>query len=365
MKVTLFRRQTTKGKVYYAKWQRNGRYVKRSLNTTSRKMALNIKEQMEAELTREKYGLVTEADWTPEDAWKEYLRLVSKRPSTIATEKFFWDEFWSWTTAPTLRCVRRADVSLFQKQLLAKGNSAVTVNDKVRQIGTVWNWLIREELYDGQNPFAGRRRLDEGPRKIRVIPWEQVETLLRTAAQRWREAEADYRTAQNAGKAWRDLRNLAYTRQSLYLGLVLAAYAGLRRGELLAARWEHIDWERETLAVQGTKTAGSHSLVHLHPTLRETLTAHRRDEGYIVAPDTKQGKGPLRFDFSKEWRVLRNACGLEDARLHDLRHSFATRLLDLGYPLKDIAVMLRHASTRQTEQYADLRTVKVQIGRLS
>jgi integrase len=71
-----------------------------------------------------------------------------------------------------------------------------------------------------------------------------------------------------------------------------------------------------------------------------------------------------RYDYKSAWTTLRKKVGLQDARWHDLRHSFATRLLDLGYSMKDIAIMLRHSSTRPTERYADLRVLKVRIGSL-
>jgi integrase len=294
--------------------------------------------------------------------------VVNKKPKTLQNEKCFWDQFWAWSGAPTLRSVRRSDVAEWQQHLLnEEGNSPVSINNKVRQVSTVWNWLKREEIYDGPNPFAGRKPLDEGPRKLRVIPWEKMKELLQVAEEGADLAAREAATDPDSLKK----RNLARSRRSLYLALVLGAYAGLRRKEILAVRWEHIDWERKELQVHGTKSEASHATVHLHETLESALLPYRKDAGYLVMAGkrtsrAKDRKHPVeyRYDYKSAWTTLRKKVGLQDARWHDLRHSFATRLLDLGYSMKDIAIMLRHSSTRPTERYADLRVLKVRIGSL-
>jgi integrase len=337
-KVTLYRpkgRNKKKGS-YYAKWMEDGRYVRRSLDTTDWSTAKDIRKELEAGLLSERFGLAVEVDLTWKDAWAEYIRIaLGKKPSTIEIEGLGWRQFFEWSKRPTLASVKRSDVAGFQRYLLDdRGNNVVTVNDKVRQLGTVWGWLTREEVITLPNPFSGRKRLDEGARKVRVIPWPIIEGMLT------RTREAD---------------------DPMHLVLVLGAYAGLRKGEILAARWEDIDWAGESLSVRGEKTKASQAEIHLHPALRDALTPYRQDSGHIVQPGKDAGSR-YRFDFRKQWERVKREAGIPEARLHDLRHSFATRLLDLGYSLKDIAVMLRHSSTRPTEIYADLRTVKVRIG---
>lgn len=361
--VTLFRPAAGKGN-WYAKWTVNGHERRKSLRTRDKKLAAKIRDEMEKALIGQEYGVLDDIDYTPEDAWAEYQKLVRKKAHTLTLERTFWFQFFAFCKAPTLRAVRRSDVPAWQKALLASGNAVTTVNDKLRQVGTVWNWLVKEEVFSGANPFAGRRRLDEGPRKVRVIEWAKVQNLLEIARQDMYDRAAAWVAAQNAGEPYVRLQAATETARGLYLSLVLAAYSGLRKAEALALCWEDFDWAENTIAVRGTKTAASTAKLHLHQTLREALEPYAHGSGYVVKPDKSTGANRYRFELKKEWQRLREKAGLPDARLHDLRHSFATRLLDLGYSLKDIAVMLRHSSTRPTEIYADLRTVKVQIGAL-
>lgn len=364
MKVTLFRPANGRGN-YYVKWRVNGVERRKSLRTRDKHLAVRIRDEMEKLAVEEEFGLISEdLDFTPEDAWDEYVKISQKKPHTLDTEKCFWDQFFSFCGALTLRSVRRVDVVAWQKHLIAEGNAVTTINDKLRQVCTVWNWLNREEVFSGPNPFAGRRKLSEGPRKIRVIPWEKVQGLLNAAQREMEQAQQAVTDAMAKEQPWLRLQRTADTARALYLSLVLAAYSGLRKAEALAVRWDDIDWGAEVIEVRGTKTAASSAKLHLHPTLRDALYPYRRDSGYVVRPGKEEGRARYRTDLKKEWQALREKAGLPDARLHDLRHSFATRLLDLDYSLKDIAVMLRHASLKTTEIYADLRTVKVKIGSL-
>lgn len=341
MKVTLFRPRKSDGKkgFYYVKWKpAGGKERRKSLEVTDLATARKIRDEMQRQLASERFGILDEIDYTPADAWKEYERLVSKPEPLLRHEKGYWDQFWNDTGVPTLRSVRRGDIAMWQKHLIEKKkNEPITVNTKCRQVAAVFSCLIREQVYDGPNPFVGRKVLDEGRRKVRFIPWETVEAVLDRA----KEVNTD-----------------------LYLVVVLGVLQGLRHGEILAARWEHINWKKGEFDITGTKTAGSSDTLPLHEVIRERLEPYKQKSGWIVKPDKEPGAHAYRWEFRKQWEALRDEMKLPSARIHDLRHSFACRLLDLGYPMAVIAKMMRHTSTRMTERYADLRTVKVQIGRI-
>ena len=60
------------------------------------------------------------------------------------------------------------------------------------------------------------------------------------------------------------------------------------------------------------------------------------------------------------WRIVRARAGLEDVRIHDCRHSFASRVLALGESLPVIAKLLGHNQMRTTSRYAHLERDSVQ-----
>ncbi len=124
---------------------------------------------------------------------------------------------------------------------------------------------------------------------------------------------------------------------------------GCRRDEILTLKWEDIDLEHDELRLRDAKTGAR--AVPLSPTARGVLTAIPRQPGN---PWVIFGRGPGTHlaNLNSSWGVVRREAGLEDMRLYDLRHSFASRALALGESLPTIARLLGHSQT--TARYAHL-----------
>ncbi|WP_456304407.1 tyrosine-type recombinase/integrase [Acetobacter okinawensis] len=72
-------------------------------------------------------------------------------------------------------------------------------------------------------------------------------------------------------------------------------------------------------------------------------------------------KGGYLTDLQKPWRRIRKAAGLEDVRIHDLRHSFASDALEMGADLTMIGRMLGHSDIKTTARYAHLKRENVRL----
>jgi site-specific recombinase XerD len=78
-----------------------------------------------------------------------------------------------------------------------------------------------------------------------------------------------------------------------------------------------------------------------------------KDNPYVI---TGQVEGQHLTDMQKPWRRLRKRAGLDDLRIHDLRHSFASDALQLGEDLPMIGKLLGHTQVQTTARYAHLKT---------
>ena len=131
----------------------------------------------------------------------------------------------------------------------------------------------------------------------------------------------------------------------------LLALTGCRRSEILSLRWEDVAFDESELKLPDTKTGAR--VVPLPPRAVELLASLPRIEGNPwVIPGRKPGTHLRQIDDA--WKIIRARAGLHDVRIHDLRHSYASRALALGESLPMIGRLLGHKQIETTARYAHL-----------
>ena len=131
----------------------------------------------------------------------------------------------------------------------------------------------------------------------------------------------------------------------------LLMLTGCRRNEIVALRWDEVDLERKEFRLRDAKTGPR--TVPLSPAVLRVLLQRPRVPGNPwVIPGGNDGEY-LKF-IHDPWCKVRARANLEDVRLHDLRHSFASRALVLGESLPMIGKLLGHTQVRTTARYAHL-----------
>ena len=126
---------------------------------------------------------------------------------------------------------------------------------------------------------------------------------------------------------------------------------GCRRNEILMLQWKDVDVDAGELNLRDTKTGAR--AVPLSPAAVQVLATLPRVSGSPwVIPGKKPGTHMR--NVNDPWEIVRKRAGLEDVRLHDLRHSFASRALALGESLPVIGKLLGHNQVETTARYAHL-----------
>ena len=129
---------------------------------------------------------------------------------------------------------------------------------------------------------------------------------------------------------------------------------GARKREVLDARWDGIDWQRNIWCIPISKN-GRARYVPLSDgaalLLRQRqLIAVEGCPWIFASPETGE---PYRC-INHSWDTARNRAGMPELRIHDLRHSFASFLVNNGRSLYEVQKILGHSSTKMTERYAHL-----------
>jgi integrase len=131
----------------------------------------------------------------------------------------------------------------------------------------------------------------------------------------------------------------------------LLILTGARLREILHARWEHVDFERGVIFLPDSKTGKKP--IYLSAASLAILAALPRIEGNPFVIPGEKARQP-RVDLKRPWAAVTKAVGLEGARIHDLRHSFASFGAGAFLGLPIIGKLLGHTQAATTHRYAHL-----------
>lgn len=131
----------------------------------------------------------------------------------------------------------------------------------------------------------------------------------------------------------------------------LLVLTGARLSEILNLRWEDVDLDLEIIQIQDSKT-GYKILPLSSPAVEVLEKAPHLENNPWVCPGARIGRHLV--NLQKPWRRLRADARLDDVRLHDLRHSFASMGAADGMGLPIIGALLGHKRASTTERYAHL-----------
>ena len=132
---------------------------------------------------------------------------------------------------------------------------------------------------------------------------------------------------------------------------------GARKREVLDAKWEDLDMERNIWRIPTTK-AGKARIVPLSDAasvLLIKLRQRKRCAHAFANPATLKPYSSVYYS----WHTARNEAGLNDVRVHDLKHSFASFLVNAGRSLYEVQTLLGHTQIKTTQRYAHLSTTSL------
>lgn len=219
--------------------------------------------------------------------------------------------------------ITKRDIGHWQEGMLAKGLAPTTCNRALSLLKCIFNCAVRWEMLKN-SPCKDVPALPEGEQRERYLSREEADRLLAVLAE-----DKDRQAAQV-------IRLLLFT--------------GARKSEILKARWENVDMERRILTVPLSKSGKSRH-VPLSDAAMAVLREIPRTSGWLFPSARRDNAISSVF---RVWDRVRRRAGLEDVRLHDLRHSFASFLVNSGCTLYEVQKILGHHNPKVTMRYAHL-----------
>ena len=226
----------------------------------------------------------------------------------------------------------------YVKTRLAEGSGGRTINMELgelsRAIGHKWSLL-----------WPKVRKLEERKEVGRALSPEEERKLLNTVA------------AQSSPNR----------SQTLATFIRIALLTGMRAGEIISLTWGQVDFERQVITVGRAKTAaGAGRQIPMNRDLFAVLSVHSawftkrfgeaETEHYLFPFGKPTPSDPSRpiTDVTGAWKALRKVAGVQ-CRLHDLRHTAATKMAEVGVPESTMLALMGHMSRAMLERYSHIR----------
>ena len=127
---------------------------------------------------------------------------------------------------------------------------------------------------------------------------------------------------------------------------------GARKNEVLHSKWQDFDLQRRTWRIPVTK-AGKVRHVPLSDGALSVLASLPKLDGCDYAFANPKTRKPF-ISIFYAWKTAREDAGLGEVRMHDLRHSFASLLVNSGRSLYEVQHLLGHAQAKTTQRYTHL-----------
>ena len=207
--------------------------------------------------------------------------------------------------------------------------SAKTVNDTLVVLGLILKYV--EDLYGIPKPKIKYQKVIH--KEMRVLSIEEQARL--------------------ENFLYNDINNYKF-------GILLALYTGIRLGELCALQWSDIESDRIRInkSVQriknGNKTSLEISLPKTQKSIRTVplpnfltpIIEKRRGTGYVIKNRNEKMVEPRLMQMTFEKYIVH--CGLPKTNFHALRHTFATRCIEVGFDIKTLSEILGHSDVKTT-----------------
>lgn len=349
----LWSRKNSSGReTWYAQVWLDGRQVRRALGP---KRAAGLRDGITRAQAEKKLRELIDSDARPQDGSRVTLAELSgpflrhcKQRQLATSTVMDYESYIRVQLAPffgdlPVAKIRERDVEDFMAQKLDEGKSPKSVTNWLGLLHSLFEFAQRQGFATDNPCKRVAKPRKRRARQLRFLDGPELEAVLRATPD--------------------DLRGS--TERCLYL---IAAMTGLRIGELLGLRWRDVDWAAQKIRVGDNwvrgefgdpKSAGSDRAVPMANRAARELELHFQRsgcqaDGDLVFPHPVTGTPLDKSKVRKRFIAAVVAAGVKrHLTIHDLRHTFGTRMAAAGVPLRTIQAWMGHADFKTTQIYAE------------
>ncbi|MHC4269346.1 MAG: tyrosine-type recombinase/integrase [Planctomycetota bacterium] len=312
-----------RGDVYWFDFRINGKRYRKSTGETKRRDAEDVLDDERDKAKKEEcLGTQKIKDCKVAVLAAEYSKWVHTQKSYITSKRFFIKQIIEEFGNSNVSDLDTKTIEQWQSDRL-KYNKPATVNRVLaclkHMVLKAVDWhMASEEIL---KRVRGVKFKEENNKRLRFLTVEESQTLIDCCLPHLKPI------------------------------VTVALHTGMRRGEILGLKWEHVDLRHGFILLDNTKN-GERREIPINTTLEYIFKEipHSIESVYVFAG--KKGK-PL-TDIRKGFHAALRKAGISDFRFHDLRHTFASHLVMAGIDLTSVKELLGHKDIKMTLRYSHL-----------
>lgn len=293
-----------------------------------------------------------------EDTYKPWLMLniVNGLPTYESLKKSF-PEFHKLS----LSDISPGVIEKWRLRRLKEGVKPSSINRQMNDLRACLNRAITIWELIKENPFQRVKpcKTDTSP-KVRYLTKTEEGKLYKALDER-EQAMKDARDSHNKWLVKRGYRpgesidRLSFT-DHLKPAVLLSLHTGLRRGELFKLKWENVDLERKnlTVAAETSRKSGKTRHIPLNDSALAVLKRWKKQWSTVSPYVFHDAEGKPFEGVETSFRGALKKAGITNFRWHDLRHTFASKLVMAGVNLNTVRELLGHSDYKMTLRYAHL-----------
>ena len=315
-----------RSKVWWMCFTYQGKQVRRSTGTSNKQLAENILSSVKVKIVEGRFfDTLQEQERTFSEMMERYLKewATRKAPASHRRDQQHLAHLLPDFGDKTLATVTPKLLAAYKVKRLGEGAAPATLNKELGFVRHAFNVAIREWEWCRDNPMH----------RIKLEP-------VHNQIDRWLTAEEELRLLE-AAPVW--LREI----------IIFALNTGMRQGEILSLQWQDVDFSRGTLVVMKSKNRERRTLP-LNSRVFELL-ANKQSSGLPTSQcvfTTSCGTQLNARNLIRAFYAAREKASIERFRFHDLRHTFATRLVQAGVDVYKVQRLMGHKSPAMTQRYA-------------
>ena len=315
-----------RGEVWWIDYSYKGKRTRRSLKTTSKKVADLAQKSIDVQIAKEELNLSAPRKISFVKFCERFLNWYKVQNSKKSYQDY--ENLFNSTIIPYFKDYYLNDISVEMienyKIKRSKEIKSATINKELTAIKHVFN-KANEWDYVKENPLAKVKKLKVSQSKIRFLSIEEIDRLLNNCSDHIRPI------------------------------ILTAIHTGLRRSELFRLEWSDVDFERECIVV--TAKGEEHTKNYLNRELPMTDQLIECLKGIQVKGNWVFSKDDgSRFSgwVRKSIETARKKAGIQRFTLQSLRHTFASHLVMEGVDLPTVQKLMGHSKITTTMIYAHL-----------